>query len=113
MSEKQEYARRFTAGLELLLPGASCLEQARLFDGRANRHDVRNWRIGNATAPPWAVERLRQLLEARGQQYGAIAESVAAIPVRGHGSHGNIIAWNKKRAAEKAALNAKREAGND
>jgi hypothetical protein len=45
--------------LEELAPGASAAQLVPLFDGKAGRTQIANWRAGIRTMPAWAVELLR------------------------------------------------------
>jgi hypothetical protein len=89
----------FIEALEMLAPGKSNSQRAVLFGPRVNRYHVKDWTTGGARPPQWAVDVLKNLLAKRQAALDAIKTACGKAP--------NIVEWNKKRAAEKAALNTK------
>lgn len=86
----------------LLMLGASThVDVVQLFVGRVPYHTVIDWRRGKATIPRWAYAYLATLCRERASVFlngAALGDNPPDIP-RGQGSHRNIVAWNKRRAA--------------
>lgn len=99
---KLEAKETFEA-LLTMLGVASHIDAVQLFVGRVPYHTIVDWRRGRHAIPQWAFGYLATLLRQRasvllnGAEIGDNPPSTA----RGQGSHGNILAWNKRRAALK------------
>ena len=96
--------------LLIMLGASSHQDVVQLFAGRVVYFTVVDWRRGKATIPKWALGYLATLCRQRASVFLTGAEMADRSPVAptGRGSHRNIVAWNKRRAALAAK---KKEAG--
>lgn len=88
--------------IQLLAPGASHLEAAKLFDDRASWCAVRGWRKGWNRPPQWAVDLISSKLLAHGAEYQSTAQALPAVAYPGHTGAAGKQALNRYRAAQAA-----------
>jgi hypothetical protein len=58
----------FSRALEIVAPRASGRQLVPLFDGKANRTTILNWRNGRRAVPHWAIEILRHIHATKGAE---------------------------------------------
>jgi hypothetical protein len=58
--------------LRWLVPNADGKQLVALFDGRASRPVIANWRAGKRSAPQWAIDRINQRLKERQEKAAKI-----------------------------------------
>ncbi len=87
-----------------LVPSGSHSAIEALFDHRAPFSCIREWRRGRTGVPEWARDILAAKVLAQAEHYAHRAQRIAAI-IPGPGriaAAPNILAWNERRAKEKA-----------
>ena len=76
----------FAALANLLVPGASGRDIAKLLDGKVSRHNALHWKAGRSEPPAWAIDLLRAKLRQRHEHELAIASRVVPGPTKRAGA---------------------------
>ena len=90
----------FDTAIRALVPSGRHNEICALFDRRVSYSAIKFWRYGKRPLPQWARDMLYARLSERRARFDHLMTRLEQTPIaQGRGSHRNIVAWNKRRAA--------------